>query len=357
MRALAPHVLRSVSAGAVATLAAMIHGPEKPSTIGTFSSDSRILWWLLGVACGVSLHPVFNVLGLELPSQPTASSHVKGWMRRRDAEGVNSEAGAIPHLALGIDRRFWPKAEELSHRIATPAYPTFEELYSLIVNQPYSSHDNIWNTFPNAYAMRPSFQFPFSNLRPEHVENVLSKLARPPKLAVEVGSFHGHSAIMTASILDKHNFRQTPLLCIDPWTGDLGELLYRNEWQNKLTPGEIKDGRSTSYFQFMINVKSKIQDGTIGARHILPLAVTSEVGARYLTALKVTPDFVYLDSAHEQDMTYMELTLYYAVLAKGGIIFGDDFSWDSVSRDVTRFAAEKKLNLQLDGVTWMLQKA
>lgn len=331
---------------------------EKSSTTSLPYSDSRILWWLLGIACGVALHPVFSSLSFAKDGQGPV--HSGAWLRQPDSNAniasAKPEACAIGTLALGIDSRFWPKAGELSHRIAAPPYPTFEELYGLIMNKPWDDHDNVWKTFPNAYNMQPSFKFPFSNLRPAHVEHVLSLLARPPKLVVEVGSFHGHSAIMTAGVLDQHKLRQTPLLCIDPWTGDLGELLFRDEWQNKLTPGEIRDGRSTSYFQFMVNVKSKIEEGVIGLRHIIPLAVTSEVGARYLTALKAMPDIVYLDSAHEQDMTYMELTLYYALLPKGGVIYGDDFSWDSVHRDVTRFADERKLKLTLDGITWMLQK-
>lgn len=312
--------------------------------------DSRAIWWLLGVACGVAFHPMMNSFSM---SQGTARNLFRHHVVDR---GNTDEVCAIGRLSLGIDSRFNAKADELTRKVVKPGTPSFEELYALVVNEPWNEKDNIWNSFPNAYNMQPRFSFPFSNLRPAHVERVLTMLGRAPKLVLEVGSFHGHSALMTAGVLDKHDYRDTPLLCIDPWTGDLGELLFRDDWQKTLTPGEIRDGRSTSYFQFMVNVKSKIEDGTIGPRHIIPLAVTSEVGARYLTALKAKPDLAYLDSAHELDMTYMELTLYYALLPKGGIIYGDDFTWESVGKDVTRFAKEKRLNLQLDGITWMLQK-
>lgn len=181
-------------------------------------------------------------------------------------------------------------------------------------------------------------------------------LGRPPSLFVEVGSFHGHSAILQAKILDKHGHVETPLLCIDPWTGDLGMLLFRDDWDKKLTPGELADGRSTSYWQFMLNVQSEIKERRIGPKHIIPLAVTSVVAARYLMALKITPDVIYLDSAHEADETFTELLLYYNVLAKGGIIYGDDFSWESVHHDVTRFAEMKGLKLVNNGVTWYIQK-
>ena len=180
-------------------------------------------------------------------------------------------------------------------------------------------------------------------------------------------------------------------------------LLFRDDWDKKLTPGELadllgstqtltpclpwrrgavgaaasqapdpfgafggsrregtrgrpKDGRSTSYFQFMLNVQSQIEAKQMGPRHIVPLAVTSVVGARYLKALGATPDIIYLDSAHESDETFIELALYYHTLAPGGVVFGDDFSWESVQGDVKRFAAMHNLQVQSDGVTWTLQK-
>merc|ERR1719263_117839 len=103
-------------------------------------------------------------------------------------------------------------------------------------------------------------------------------LGRRPKLAVEVGSFHGHSAVVQAAVLDQHNYADVPLLCIDPFTGDLGMLLYRDDWDHKLTPGEIADGRSTSYWQFMLNVKSQMESGKVGRKHVVPLVTTSIVG-------------------------------------------------------------------------------
>merc|ERR1712150_70693 len=99
-----------------------------------------------------------------------------------------------------------------------------------------------------------------------------------------------------------------------------------------------------------------IDTNMIGPRHIIPLAVSSIVGARYMIALQLSPDIIYLDSAHEKDETFTELTLYYSVLAPGGILYGDDLTWASVSHDVNRFAVEKNLVLETDGNTWMLQK-
>merc|ERR1719324_129154 len=96
----------------------------------------------------------------------------------------------------------------------------------------------------------------------------------------------------------------------------------------------------------MLNMRLNIiEQKNIGPKHIIPLVATSIVGARFLMALGLTPDTIFLDSAHEVDETFMELTLYYNVLAEGGVIFGDDISWESVHHDVTRFALKHGLKL------------
>ena len=47
---------------------------------------------------------------------------------------------------------------------------------------------------------------------------------------------------------------------------------------------------------------------------VIPLRVSSIVGARMLKVLNYEIDFVYVDSAHEAGETFMELMLYHDVL-------------------------------------------
>lgn len=263
---------------------------------------------------------------------------------------------AIVEVHLEYDVRFFGKAAELREKLAGRAYPTFEELYGLVMNKPYDENNNVWHHFPNPYNMAESFAFPFSNLHQADLEYVFDKLGRKPDFMVEVGSFHGHSAVVTAKFLEARGYHETPMLCIDPWVGDLGELLYRDDWETNLVPGEITDGRSTSYFQFMTNIKSQIAKKEFGPRHIIPLAVTSTVGARYLLALGLTPDLVYLDSAHEKDETFTEMSMYWGLISDGGVLYGDDFTWPSVSHDVKRFAEQHRVELNLYHNSWVLQK-
>ena len=53
-----------------------------------------------------------------------------------------------------------------------------------------------------------------------------------------------------------------------------------------------------------------------------------------------TPDVIFLDSAHEEDETFMEISMYYKILMPGGIMFGDDYGWPAVKNDVNRWVEE-----------------
>jgi len=55
------------------------------------------------------------------------------------------------------------------------------------------------------------------------------------------------------------------------------------------------------------------------------------------------PQVIYLDSAHEMDETYLELTVAWELLAPGGVLMGDDWSWNAVAHDLRKFVAMKNI--------------
>ena len=71
---------------------------------------------------------------------------------------------------------------------------------------------------------------------------------------------------------------------------------------------------------------------------VLPVMTTSLLGARLLRVTETSPDLVYLDSAHELTETFIELTLYFELLAPGGVMMGDDLNWFAVAHDLLLFA-------------------
>ena len=86
---------------------------------------------------------------------------------------------------------------------------------------------------------------------------------------------------------------------------------------------------------------------------VLPIITTSTVGIKLLKCLfaegRVTqrPTVIYLDSAHEAGETLLELKASWDLLEPGGVLFGDDWSWEAVRNDVTNFASSVELNQEL----------
>jgi predicted O-methyltransferase YrrM len=180
--------------------------------------------------------------------------------------------------------------------------------------------------------------YPHTNLRPELVRSVLDTFQ--PKFWLEFGSMLGGSAILAANVI-KAKKVPTEIVCIDPFTGDVNMWA----WEQPLARTEkwrflrLERGRPTIYDRFLANVAAAGH-----ADIILPIAATSIVGAKLLARLlkqgrlSLLPDVIYLDSAHEPNETYLELWTCWGLLAPGGVLMGDDWSWDSVRTDVVRFA-------------------
>ena len=70
--------------------------------------------------------------------------------------------------------------------------------------------------------------------------------------------------------------------------------------------------------------------GIVGAKLLKRLAAQDRLSS--------LPDVIYLDSAHEPDETFLELTSCWDLLRPGGVLLGDDWGWEAISADVTRFA-------------------
>merc|ERR1719221_2378696 len=91
-------------------------------------------------------------------------------------------------------------------------------------------------TFPNPYNKTPHMDYPHSSLWLEGstiMERVIKELKpNAVKFIVEAGSMHGGSAIKMAMELDKRGLTEVPILCIDPWTGDLNMWLNHVVWEH-----------------------------------------------------------------------------------------------------------------------------
>lgn len=90
---------------------------------------------------------------------------------------------------------------------------------------------------------------------------------------------------------------------------------------------------------------------------VIPFSTTSILGARFLHIYQYYPQVIFLDSAHEQGETLIELALFWAMLQPGGILLGDDWDWTTVRCDVKKFALHHHLHIEiLGGFVWAIKK-
>jgi hypothetical protein len=146
----------------------------------------------------------------------------------------------------------------------------------------------------------------------------------------------GGSAIRMAETL-RNNNKSTEIICIDPFTGDV------NMWDWERNGGwkflRLENGIPTIYKRFLANCKNSGFENKI-----FPINATTSVGIKLLQRLfnqnRITslPNYIYLDSAHEKDETFIELSLCWNCLINNSILFGDDWGWEAVREDVIKFS-------------------
>jgi len=173
-------------------------------------------------------------------------------------------------------------------------------------------------------------------------DNVFAELIDKinPGLIIEIGSYKRYSAICMANNIKKKNidFR---IICIDTWL-DMFPVDFKY----------IKNGYPTIYYQFVYNI---IHDNL--QNNIIPLPAPSRKAFGILKN-KVEADMVYIDGSHEDIDVYYDCKNYWSLIKVGGLMFGDDWTWEGVRSGVITFAEENKLHVQLhqNQVHWIIQK-
>jgi hypothetical protein len=186
------------------------------------------------------------------------------------------------------------------------------------------------------------------HLSAEILSRAQNYLGRPPKAMIEVGSFIGGSAVLLGYLARTNG---GIVLCVDPWCGDINMWLL----PRFATTMAIEHGSPRIYERFLARI---LAEGLSDV--VLPVRLPSTLAARMFRVLKYHFDLIYLDSAHEFGETYLELQLYYDLLAPGGVLIGDDYSgFPAVRHDLNYFAAVRGitgLRIMDDGDTWMLKR-
>jgi hypothetical protein len=170
---------------------------------------------------------------------------------------------------------------------------------------------------------------------------------------VEAGCYVGTSTKAWANCL-KQKANSGVVLAVDTWLGDLASWVEHLDTTSREVPDDVfRDGRSSLYDQFMLNMQEH------HVLNVIPFPTTSIIAARWLATMKYVPDLAYIDSAHEEGETALELELYWSLLKQGGILAGDDYpDWPGVKHDLDEFVKRHGLRLQFapSGTTWFIKK-
>jgi predicted O-methyltransferase YrrM len=165
-----------------------------------------------------------------------------------------------------------------------------------------------------------------------------------PSLIIEVGSWMGQSTCTMANLLKPND---GCIIAIDTWLGSAEHWLDKDLKQKMV----LVNGRPTFYNNFLSNCEIADVSG-----NVVPLSVPSQVGAEILKAKNITSKMIYIDGSHSFGDVFADILAYWDLLEAGGILFGDDWPWDSVSNAVKAAAAELGMPPVVSGINWAFQK-
>lgn len=158
-----------------------------------------------------------------------------------------------------------------------------------------------------------------------------------PRLIVEVGTWHGASALHLAKLCP-----DSEIVCVDTWRG-APEM-----WCHRPETLLLEHGEPRVYRQFLSNVLHA------GKQHqIAPFCADSLTAAEWFAFHGIRPDAVYIDGAHTELACASDIQAWLPLVREGGVLFGDDYgeSWPGVMRSVDRLVP----NRELAGCKWWTQ--
>jgi predicted O-methyltransferase YrrM len=167
-----------------------------------------------------------------------------------------------------------------------------------------------------------------------------------PSCIIEIGSWLGQSAVNFSTTVKKLNL-ECPVICVDTWLGSVEHWI-----DPKIRPMlELQNGYPSFYKRFLTNCKNYQVDDVV-----VPIPMPSLIAANFLKEYKIKADIIYVDGSHDQNDVFNDLSAYWPMLNNGGILMGDDASWDAVFNAVQAFSAEIGHPMLQQGIFWMFRK-
>ena len=167
-----------------------------------------------------------------------------------------------------------------------------------------------------------------------------------PKVIIEVGTWKGFSALHMAHILRELKI-DGHIICIDTFLGSAEHYL-QPDLYDLMT---IKNGRPDLYNQFLANVIFQKQE-----ERITPLPMDADGAITLLKARKIVADVIYVDGAHDYEHVSNDLENYWKVLAPGGVLIGDDYSFDTVKKAADDFSKRMGVTIHVGEGKYLFEK-
>jgi hypothetical protein len=175
--------------------------------------------------------------------------------------------------------------------------------------------------------------------------------ALKPNLIVEVGTWKGASAITMARAVQKLGL-PTKIVCVDTWLGSIEMWLDQNDGE-KYGGMNIQHGGPMVYRTFINNIVC------LGLTDIIiPFQVPSALAAQFFQKKKIHPDMVYVDASHEFEDVWQDIKAWFALLADGGVMIGDDYEpkWPGVIQAVEKLSDYWVVPIDIEREKWSARK-
>ncbi|CAN5797893.1 hypothetical protein BH09VER1_BH09VER1_48440 [soil metagenome] len=170
-----------------------------------------------------------------------------------------------------------------------------------------------------------------------------------PGLIIEVGTWKGASAIRMATLLRELG-QGGKILCIDTWLGAI-EFWEDQADEERFQQLACRHGYPQVYFHFLANVcYAGFQDT------IIPFPFHSSGASVWLLRRRVEADMIYIDASHDHDDVYQDMSDYFSIVRRRGVLFGDDWDWVGVRSAVERFARDNQLKIEHLHDLWLIRK-
>lgn len=289
-------------------------------------------------------------------SWPAGSAWAGTFSGTRSGSTISWQGGgawsleALPHpvgdITVSVD--VFPSRYKNVENLNPPTHPTRADLVAHL----YQGHDPM-HLFKNPRSLKFAGDLKWSNVGNNPTDACYLVNLANASFMVEAGCYVGTSTKAWSHCMQQRGTTGV-VLAVDTWLGDLATWVeHVDAGSRMLTDDVLRDGRQSLYDQFMLNMQQN------NVTNVVPFSATSIIGARWLATMNFVPDLAYIDTAHEEGETAIELELYWRLLKPGGILAGDDYpGWPAVKHDVDAFVARHGLVLQFapSRNTWFVVK-